>query len=788
MQLAITLAFTFLETLLLNAVAIALTLTVLLLARARKSSQEARTQRIYKMPFALLFSWLCIYFSSSFILWLQALDTDSFIEVQGFDLKEAGHFLNSFPSIFHTPGQTRAINNLYILLIWFGVNKLSKVLMKTPKRASVSRVVSIILLCVFFGTQAYSLFQRFSSRPALLVQVEENFNAPSTIRAESLGKQALTVVTYIGESTTKMNMSLYGYYRNTTPQLDALSKQPGFIQFDAVYSTHTHTTPSLLQALSIQRPSDNNSFDIFNDKRLAITEILSKAGIHNSWVSNQTAKGAWNQASKIFSDHASYKVFSTNNALAGNYDNNLSRPYDHQFFQQEIEHIDSVNRQAIFLHSYAGHGPYLQFIPEAFKAPVDDALKGMKKSALLGRGLIIFGDYKSAIENYDSAIRYIDSSVVSSFKSVEKLKPSEPVISIYFSDHGESVYTAAGHDSSRLLFEMVAVPFVIYFNDAAKKQYPGKFKVLSNLAKNKSYSLEILSPILNYLFDINVFDNEENILAASLKLQQLSPYIVYRNGVKTAVAIHAETTKTKELGLKKDSSLELEKIQIALLANQSSASVCLHRSNSVAIAVRGLAASNCIEADIVVGGNNIDVNHPPAKSTGLNLSFLLNMVEQSKGSIWLDAKNIQSAEHCLKLANTLSKRTLNKVLVEFPSDTDFHDEGIQQCLSQLHSLNINTAYYTPTGQAKKCLEAQDIKAESCVTFIGNTLNSLSLGVQQISFDASVYSVIKELSALDDVVKNTWFMDYTDIETVQDLVDNDNFNMIILTSKDSPNKN
>ena len=789
MQIVLTLGFTFLETLLLNVVAITLTLFILVISRASKSKQEDRVQRIFKMPWAVFFSLLCIYFSSSFILWFQALDTDSFIEVQGFDIQEAGHFLASFPSIFHTPGQTRAINNLYILLIWLAINQLSKILMRTHKRARISQYLSIALLCVFIATQCYSLFNRFSSRPKLLTQVEDNFTAPASLNVHSSTKTPLTVVTYIGESSSKMNMSLYGYFRETTPKLDALSQRDGFIKFDAVYSTHTHTTPSLLQALSVPRPTDANSFDIFSDSRLAITQLLSAAKIHNVWISNQTASGAWNQASKIFSNKATHKVFSTDNPLAGNYDYNLARPFDHVFFTQQIQAIGQQtyqDRQAIFLHSYAGHGPYLKFIPKEFHSRIDDAFSTLSKSAILGRGLIIFGDYKSSIEHYDSTMRYVDSSVTDAFQAVEALQPQQPVVSIYFSDHGESVYTAAGHDSSRFLFEMVAVPFVIIFNDAAKQLYPEKFTQLSALAVNKSYSLEILSPIINYLFDIDVYDSTEKIIASSLNTQKLSPYIVYRNGVNTAIAVNAETLPVNGLKLKKDSTLELEKLATAINAQYPSVSLCLHRANSVALAVRGLTASNCIESDIVISDKKILVNHPPAKATGLQLNFLLTMLEKSQGSIWIDAKNIQNADHCLLLADHLRTRNLAKVLVEFPSNTPFESEGIQECISQLHQQNINTTYYVPTRLAEACVK--NLSGDKCQTLELGIINAIEKGIQQISFDQSVYKAIQNMKSLNGVIKNTWFMDYSDMSDLKMLVENDRFNMIILTSKDSPNKN
>ena len=64
-------------------------------------------------------------------------------------------------------------------------------------------------------------------------------------------KPRINVFLYIGESTTSMNMGIYNYPRQTTPHLQRLEKKNGFIKFENVFSTHTHTSPSLLEALSL---------------------------------------------------------------------------------------------------------------------------------------------------------------------------------------------------------------------------------------------------------------------------------------------------------------------------------------------------------------------------------------------------------------------------------------------------------------------------------------------------------------------------------------------------------
>ena len=58
----------------------------------------------------------------------------------------------------------------------------------------------------------------------------------------------MNLIVHIGESTSSMNWSLYGYFRDTNPRLMSLDENELMI-FRNIFSTHTHTTPSLLDTL-----------------------------------------------------------------------------------------------------------------------------------------------------------------------------------------------------------------------------------------------------------------------------------------------------------------------------------------------------------------------------------------------------------------------------------------------------------------------------------------------------------------------------------------------------------
>ena len=85
----------------------------------------------------------------------------------------------------------------------------------------------------------------------------DNFSAQKNARQKILGslkslpKNAAGVyVLVIGESQNKGHMSAYGYHRPTTPWLQSIKNQHGFLLFDNAYSCHSHTVPVLTYALT----------------------------------------------------------------------------------------------------------------------------------------------------------------------------------------------------------------------------------------------------------------------------------------------------------------------------------------------------------------------------------------------------------------------------------------------------------------------------------------------------------------------------------------------------------
>ncbi|WP_375740588.1 phosphoethanolamine transferase [Pseudomonas boanensis] len=424
-----------------------------------------------------------------------SLGVDSFSEAKDFDFEEAKFWLATMQETIKPDFRMKAlalyllyllmaVSSFYLLKWWLHSRTFTKQYYTHIKLALSGLLVIGAILLTFLDSA--SLF--FSNSESYLV-VKSNFSnePPEAVQAE--GK--VDVFVYVGESTSVMNMSLYGYPRDTTPRLKKVfDEDPNFILFENVFSTHTHTSPSLLEAFSFALHSEEDFLPIERRRRISVVDVLRKAKVDVRLISNQGMVGTWNQASSIIFKNAE-NTFSTDSRRLGNSDGKAARPWDDAFFEAQLANLDfssKSNASVTFLHSYAGHGEYLANIPEEWRVPVDGYFSS-------GSGIRMSeADYVSieSVDAYDSAVKYIDYSVSKTLDYVRGL--DTPAVLIYFSDHGDSVFTGKGHDSSRFTHEMARVPFFIYFNGPARLQRAELYRKYVTLAKSsRTASLAQLS-------------------------------------------------------------------------------------------------------------------------------------------------------------------------------------------------------------------------------------------------------------------------------------------------------
>ena len=394
---------------------------------------------------------------------------------------------------------------LYLLINFFlKKNDIDKI-------SSISKVVFLITILIFL-VNIYTVFTQnfFSGKEldSLKKKIEaNNLNEFNNLIAKSNIKNNLLIVTYIGESTSALHWSLYGYPFNTTPSLNSKKKDKNFILFDKVFSRYTHTTPSLIDNLSIcKKKVDNCSADNFLEY-FPITNILKKSNVETYLYSTQGNLGGHNFANQIvLNTEHSYFSNSKSEKLAGN--RSKSKIKDLNFFQnnfcQNKEIFNLSKSKLIFLHSYAGHGGlegYASHLPENKKFVYPNYIN---KKNFLGKDNQNF----NLVSEYDAAMRYVDKSINNVIDcSIETANLKKiPVIFIYFSDHGESPSTSRGHDSSRRTYEMHHIPFFIYFNNFAHEIYQKEFDFLNSL-KTETLTSNFITDLILYLFKIEIKNN-----------------------------------------------------------------------------------------------------------------------------------------------------------------------------------------------------------------------------------------------------------------------------------------
>ncbi|HWR01220.1 MAG TPA: sulfatase-like hydrolase/transferase [Chlorobaculum sp.] len=440
---------------------------------------------------------------------ISSLGVDSFMEAKaGFSLAEAGFWLSTLGNALIPKPHIQALMRL-LAFSTLSFYCLGWLLQRHEMGRKYYPIILSSIAAIFI---AYSVQKLISDSVCMFIDNSKNFETtmrnydnklPSAIKDDS----DVNLVIYIGESTTAMNMGLYGYPRNTTPNLGRLSKEdPRLLLFYNLFSTHTHTSLSLLEAFSLPIDRSDDFLPVERRKRVPVVNVLNNVGVRTRLVSNQGMSGTWNQASTIIFRNAEMS-FSVDNRRYGNSDALLNRPFDDEFFKKTLYSTvdDNTNSgsHVTFLHSYAGHGPYLDNIRESFRKPVDNYLSMNTSTPITASNTI------KNIENYDSAIRYIDYSISKAIDYVRK--SNKATIFIYFADHGESPFTGRGHDSSRFIHEMVRIPFLMYFNEAAIKEKPELYHKYEKLSKSReTATLAQLPSVILDLVGIRIIPDAKN--------------------------------------------------------------------------------------------------------------------------------------------------------------------------------------------------------------------------------------------------------------------------------------
>lgn len=267
-------------------------------------------------------------------------------------------------------------------------------------------------------------------------------------------------VLMIGETARADNFGIYGYERNTTPEL---AKQKSLIVFkDAItMSNTTHKSVPMIMSSIGTEPYDSIYY------RKGIITAFKESGFKTAYISNQRRN---NSFIDFFGTEADDVTFLKDNLpiTANVYDDKLL-----ETLQSKLKDYHG-GKLFIVLHCYGSHFNYADRYP---------AEKAVFKPCEIIAAKQKYRD--NLVNSYDNTIRYTDHLIASVIGMVSRTGAASAVI--YTSDHGEDIFDDARgrflHASPSPTYFQVRVPLMLWMSPAYAALYAGKVQQLRSHVK-----------------------------------------------------------------------------------------------------------------------------------------------------------------------------------------------------------------------------------------------------------------------------------------------------------------
>ncbi|VUD40302.1 Phosphoethanolamine transferase CptA [Thalassocella blandensis] len=681
--------------------------------------------------FLYLFAFLPICFLAHVEFLGTPVAKDSIYALLQTNFKEASEFLAFY---LNGVGILKILLLFLLLLLPLAMEK--KHCPSKPKIVNLVLASVLLMLCCYkVGERAriFSLtvasFNEYKMEVAAFEEIQNALSKeqPFLSSTDAHGEIHLLIV---GESLNKNHMGVYGYFRDTTPELSDLRDE--LIFYENAYSNHTHTMQSLSFALT--NVNQYSGGDFF--KSVSLINVLKKAGVNTKWITNQSMYGTWDHLVTIIAKQAD-ELVTKNTSIGESFD---TRVFDGSLLA-DLKAIPSPKEEEnifVVAHLMGSHVDYCERFPSDFK--VYDGMVSLSEFGSFSRN---YGAVKK-LNCYDSSVRYNDHVVA---QMIKQLKSLDLVSSVtYFADHSESVFDGKGHQSGAFEFEMAEIPLVFWVSEKYKERYPGKYTSLKQ-NKNKLFTNDL------------IFDTV-------LGIQSITTSLIEAAFDLTSEEFHLESEKAKVLHGKvpflDTQNTSYFKRENAAHFNEklSQPRILPHRVNTLGklrdVVNSGLSG---VEIDVVltdegdVCGQEItclQVGHDLHSLSGISLDeFLSDAAFKGVRKIWLDVKNLDkgNAKTIFDQIDSLHEKYSLKNRVIF--ETSFvGDEVFRFTQSGWH-----TSYYLPTTAV---LQANVSESSELADGILEVIASQKFSA--ISFDVRLYDfvssyLVRKLS--DEIEFHVW---------------------------------
>lgn len=302
-------------------------------------------------------------------------------------------------------------------------------------------------------------------------------------------------VLIIGESADRDHMGIYGFNRNNTPKMQAMSDE--LFLFSDVISVHKNTIPNMEKMLTFANyDNDRNAFE-----KGSLIHYLKKGGFQTHWISNQNPMGVFETMTTVLAKACDSTVF-VNNA-----ESFMKTSRDEKILPvlKKVISDKSHPRKFIFVHIMGSHAPFYLRYPAEYEIFKDGASSNQKKNG-------------TVIGQYHNSILYTDHIVTEIIKIAKKTQNYASVL--YISDHGLDVYDSENHCGHS--YELgLEIPFVLWISDKFKNSDADRIARLSGYTDRKYTTDDIffsICDLMNLKFDS--FDPTRSIFNETFRQKQ----------------------------------------------------------------------------------------------------------------------------------------------------------------------------------------------------------------------------------------------------------------------------
>ena len=395
------------------------------------------------------------------------------------------------------------LHSFYLRLL--GILFISLVLYKLPLRRSSKplMILSFLLLPSIFFSQILVNQTFLRMIPNYLVYSKERANFEKRLssfkkmdfKVRKLDENERTVIFILGESTTKNRLSLYGYTRPTTPNLESISN---LLVFKNIQSPHTQTFQSLKKVLTLMNSANEESLR----QNAHILDLAKAAGYQTYWISNQKPMGWFENAHSAIANQADEKYWLNSGIGMGS-----TPPHDEVILPAVDRALSKKGKpKFIVIHLMGTHAHYKNRYPESF---------GRFKGKLEGQLLSLSEEEQEKYNHYDNAILYQDYVLTQIHK-----KLTGDFTLIYFPDHGEEVFQStryAGHSVLKKTANMLEIPLLLVTSD-------DELRERASISLNRAWNTENFIHTLHSLLKV-----DSSIYDKSLDLLQSNSLMTRRN-------------------------------------------------------------------------------------------------------------------------------------------------------------------------------------------------------------------------------------------------------------------